>query len=220
MVSKRWQSKKEVDVNMTQRSILAGETPKITIKSGANIKVEAREGDQVTAESKGIWGLNLKKVGDEIVVEFGGDGKVFVPVHTDLKLFSGLGIEVKDVQGVVNGVSSASLTLTNVGCLGHASAGYRMDLDCQTMSPAETVIKAGGDIRFCVRDLTDALFKIKDLGGYWEAKIGSGAPVITLKSGGDVILVTDQKVEALPPHFILGQLEKIAHHDPGAAAAV
>jgi hypothetical protein len=46
------------------------------------------------------------------------------------------------------------------------------------------------------------------LGGYWEAQIGEGEKSVYLKSGGDVTLVTDQTVEALPPNYILGKIEK------------
>ncbi|HVM70527.1 MAG TPA: hypothetical protein VMT91_02125, partial [Anaerolineales bacterium] len=57
-------------------------------------------------------------------------------------------------------------------------------------------------------DLTSARLRVKDIGGYWEARIGTGEKSVYLKSGGDVTLVTDQKVEAQPPEFILGKIEK------------
>ena len=57
-------------------------------------------------------------------------------------------------------------------------------------------------------DLTSARLRVKDIGGYWEARMGSGERSVYLKSGGDVTLVTDQKVEPLPPNYILGQIEK------------
>jgi hypothetical protein len=50
--------------------------------------------------------------------------------------------------------------------------------------------------------------RVKDIGGYWEARIGAGEKSVYLKSGGDVTLVTDQKVEEQPPEFILGKIEK------------
>jgi hypothetical protein len=62
-------------------------------------------------------------------------------------------------------------------------------------------------MRFHVADLTSARLRVKDLGGYWEARIGSSQKSVYLKSGGDVIFVTDQKVEALPPNYILGKIE-------------
>jgi hypothetical protein len=49
---------------------------------------------------------------------------------------------------------------------------------------------------------------VKDVGGYWEARIGDGERAVYLKCGGDVTLVTDQKVEPLPPNYILGKIEK------------
>jgi hypothetical protein len=50
--------------------------------------------------------------------------------------------------------------------------------------------------------------QVRDIGGYWEAKIGTGEKSVSLKCGGDVTLITDQKVEPLPPHYILGRIEK------------
>ena len=85
-----------------------------------------------------------------------------------------------------------------------------MNLDCQTLAGERVEFKAGGDLRFHVDDLTSAFVRVKDLGGYWEARIGSGEKSIYLKCGGDATLVTDQKVEPLPPHFILGKIEKPA----------
>ncbi len=67
---------------------------------------------------------------------------------------------------------------------------------------------AGGDLRFYVRDLTSARIRVKDLGGYWEGRIGAGEVSVYLKCGGDAILVTDRNVEPLPPDYILGNIER------------
>jgi len=83
-----------------------------------------------------------------------------------------------------------------------------MNLDCQTLLGEAVELKAGSDIRFHVQDLTSAHFRVKDIGGYWEARIGSGEKSVLLKSGGDVTLVTDQDIQPLPPHYILGKIEK------------
>jgi hypothetical protein len=69
-------------------------------------------------------------------------------------------------------------------------------------------IGAGRDLRFHVADLTSVRLRVKDIGGYWEARIGDGEKSVYLKSGGDVIFVTDQAVEALPPNYILGTIEE------------
>jgi hypothetical protein len=50
--------------------------------------------------------------------------------------------------------------------------------------------------------------RVKDIAGYWEARIGGGERAVYLKSGGDVTFVTDQDVKALPPNYILGKIEK------------
>ena len=55
--------------------------------------------------------------------------------------------------------------------------------------------------------LKDARIVVTDLGGTWEGMIGAGKVTLRLKAGGDAVLVTDQKVEAVPPDYILGQIE-------------
>jgi len=102
------------------------------------------------------------------------------------------------------------LNLQDVTSLGNASAGWSMNIDCQTLLGEKVEFKAGGDIRLHVHDLKSAAIRVKDLGGFWEAKIGGGLKSISLKCGGDVTLVTDEKVEALPPNYILGKIEKPA----------
>jgi hypothetical protein len=72
----------------------------------------------------------------------------------------------------------------------------------------DVIFGAGGDLRFHIGDLTSARLRVKDIGGYWEARIGGGEQSVYLKSGGDVTFVTDQKVEPLPPNYILGKIEK------------
>lgn len=227
---------------MTQRSILAGTTPTVIIKAGASVTVKAREGDLVSAETSGMWGLKVEKhsaaeigrarlaagdfvlfdwhimkpssIGkgdggeDEVIeVQFGGSGEVLVPVGSNLKVYAGKDIHVQDVQGQVDGYAGLRLRFQNVYRLGNASAGWTMDLDCQTMQGEQVEFKCGSDLRFHVRDLTSARVRVKDLGGYWEARIGGGEKSVYLKCGGDVTLVTDQKVEPQPPNYVLGRIE-------------
>jgi hypothetical protein len=101
-----------------------------------------------------------------------------------------------------------NLKLQDVHRLGNASAGGAMDLDCQTLIGKDVTFGAGGDLRFHIADLTSARLRVKDIGGYWEARIGGGDRSVYLKSGGDVTFVTDQTVESLPPNHILGKIEK------------
>ena len=70
--------------------------------------------------------------------------------------------------------------------------------------------EAGRDLRCYVHGLTSARVIVNDLGGAWEGVIGSGNVTVRLKAGGDVTLVTDQKVEAIPPNYLLGQIERPA----------
>jgi hypothetical protein len=153
--------------------------------------------------------LEGKNVSDEVIeVQIGGSGEVLVPFASNLKVYAGENIDVEGIRGQVDAYSGLKMSLQGVYCLGYASAGGSMDIDCQTMAGDKVEFKAGGDIHFHVGDLSSAHVRIKDLGGYWEARIGSGDKSVYLKCGGDVTLVTDQEVEPLPPNYILGKIEK------------
>jgi hypothetical protein len=225
---------------VTQRSILAGLQPKVVIKAGANVSVRGHASDQVVAETNGKWGLSVERraqsevararaaIGDQVLfdlrlklpgdkasvevveVKITGSGAVLVPLRAKVVVYAGKDIEVRGVEGQVEAYAGHALTVRAVRTLGHVSAGRAMDVDCQSLSGADKVFQAGGDLRFHVADLTSARLRVKDIGGYWEARLGTGEKSIYLKSGGDAILVTDQPVEALPPNFILGRIEKPA----------
>ena len=148
---------------------------------------------------------------DEVIeVQIGGSGEVFVPFKSNLKVYAGKDITVEGVYGQVDAYSGYKLSLQDVHFLRYASAGWTMNLDCHTLVEDEVEFKAGSDIRFHIRDLTSAHIRVKDIGGYWEARIGEGEKSVSLKCGGDVTLVTDQKVEPLPPDYVLGKIEKPA----------
>ena len=149
---------------------------------------------------------------DEVIeVQLGASGEVLVPFSSNLKIYAGRDIHVQGVRGQVDAYSGAKLDLQDVFGLGNVSAGWAMNIDCQTMSGNDVTFGAGSDIRFHVADLTSARLRVKDIGGYWEARIGSGEKSVYLKSGGDVTFVTDQNVEPLPPNYILGKIEKPVH---------
>jgi hypothetical protein len=150
-----------------------------------------------------------KKGGEEVIeVQLGGNGEVRVPFDSTLKVYAGMNIDIQDIRGQVNAYSGLKLNLQDVYRVDHASAGGSMSLDCETMLGDKVEFKAGGDLRFHIRDLNSADIRVKDIGGYWEARIGDGEKSVYLKCGGDVTLVTDQKVEPLPPNYILGKVEK------------
>ena len=153
--------------------------------------------------------LGEKKVENDVIeVQFGGSGEVLVPLSSNLKVYAGKDIEVHGIQGQVDAYSGVDLSLENVYCLGNASAGRVMNIDCQTMLGNDVTFGAGSDLRFHITDLTSIRLRVKDIGGYWEARIGEGERSVYLKSGGDVIFVTAQTVEPLPPNYILGKIEK------------
>jgi hypothetical protein len=195
---------------MTQRSIISGKKPTVIIKAGGSVIVKGVEGDRINAQSESRWGLKVERKKQKIEVQIGGSGEVSVPFASDLKVYAGKNLRVQDIRGRVDAFSGLKLALEGVYCLGIVSAGWKMDIDCQTMPAKRATINAGSDLRFHVQDLTSAHIRVKDLGGYWEAIIGSGEKSIYLKSGGDVILVSDQTVQALPPNYILGSIEKPA----------
>ena len=125
-------------------------------------------------------------------------------------MVAGKDIHIQDIRGQVDAYSSANLRLQNVYRLGNASAGGSLNIHCQTLSAKDVTFGAGSDLRFYVADLSSARLRVRDLGGYWEARLGGGEKSVYLKSGGDVTFVTDQTVEALPPNYILGKIEKPA----------
>lgn len=149
-----------------------------------------------------------KSGSDEVIeVQLGASGEVLVPHSSNLKIYAGKDIDVQGIQGQVDAYSGAKLSLHDVYCLGNVSSGWAMNINCQTMIGKDVIFGAGSDLRFHVTDLISVRLRVKDIGGYWEARIGDGEKSVYLKSGGDVTFVTDQKVEPLPPNYILGKIE-------------
>jgi hypothetical protein len=146
--------------------------------------------------------------GEVIEVQIGWNGEILVPFESNLKVYAGKDIDVHNIKGQVDAYAGLHLSLQDVYRLGNASAGGAMNLDCESMPGTNVEFKCGGDLRFHIHDLDHAQIRVRDLGGYWEARIGGGEKSVYLKSGGDVTLVTNQTVEALPPNYILGKIEK------------
>src|SRR6266508_4896063 len=173
-------------------------------------RARAAIGDHVLFD----WRIKVPNLGEKraenevIEVQMGGSGEVFVPFSSNLKVYAGKDIEIQGIQGQVDAYSGLDMNLQDVYRLGNASAGRMMNVDCQTMSGNDVTFGAGSDMRFHVTDLTSARLRVKDIGGYWEARMGGGEKSVYLKSGGDVTFVTDQKVEPLSPNYILGKIEK------------
>jgi hypothetical protein len=223
---------------MTHRTFLAGTNQTIIIKVGGSVTVKGHDSDLIVADTRDKWGLSIDRrseaeigraraaIGERVLfdlrlkkptlggskevieIQFTGSGELLVPISSSLKIYAGKDIEVQDLQGQVDAYSGLDLKLKNVQILGMISAGRAMDVDCQTMSGKDVTYGAGSDLRFHVADLTSARLRVKDIGGYWEAHIGDSEKSVYLKSGGDVTFVTDQRVEALPPNFILGTIER------------
>ena len=225
---------------MTHRSFLAGQNQTIIIKAGGSVSVKGHDSDLIIADTRDKWGLSVEQkseaeigraraaIGERVLfdlrlkkptlspsrevieVQVTGSGDVLVPASSSLKVYAGKDIEVQGIQDRVDAYSGMNLKLTDVHTLGNVSAGRSMEIDCQTMIGTDVTFGAGSDLRFHVADLISLRLRVKDIGGYWEARIGDGEKSVYLKSGGDVTFVTDQKVEALPPNFILGTIERPA----------
>lgn len=225
---------------MTHRSFLAGKNQTIVIKAGGSVIVKGHDSDLILADTRDKWGLSIDRrsaaeigraraaIGERVLfdlrlkkptlgasqeiieVQITGSGEVLVPVSSPLKIYAGKDIEVQGMESQVDAYSGLNLKMQNVHTLGNVSAGRAMDIDCQTMIGTNVTFTAGSDLRFRVADLTSVRLRVKDIGGYWEARIGDGEKSVYLKSGGDVTFVTDQTVEALPPNFILGTIERPA----------
>jgi hypothetical protein len=225
---------------MTHRTFLAGINQTVIIKGGGSVTIKGHDSDLIVADTRDKWGLSIDRrseaeigraraaVGERVLfdlrlkkptlsaskevieVQITGSGDVLVPLSSSLKVYAGKDIEVQDIHGQVDAYSGLNLKLKNVQILGTVSAGRAMDINCQTMLSTEATIGSGSDMRFHIADLTSLRLRVKDIGGYWEARIGDGEKLVYLKSGGDVTFVTDQKVEALPPNFILGTIERPA----------
>jgi hypothetical protein len=223
---------------MTQRSIFAGKNETIVIKAGGSVTVRGHASDRLVAE--GTAGLTVDRrsaaevgraraaVGDRVLfdlrlklpgskdrgeiieVQIGGNGDVSVPLESNVKVYAGQDIDVQGCRGQVDAFAGLNLKVQDVYQLGSISAGGSMDIDCQTMTGTDVTFSAGRDLRFHVADLTSLRLRVKDIGGYWEARIGGGEKSLYLKSGGDVTFVTDQNVEPLPPNYILGKIERPA----------
>jgi hypothetical protein len=173
-------------------------------------RARAAVGDHVLFDLRfKLPSLKEKKEPDEVIeIQIGGNGEVLMPFESNLKVYAGKDINIQGIRGQVDAYSGLHLNLQDVYRLGNASAGGGMNLDCQTMLGTNVEFKCGRDLRFHIQDLSSARIRVRDLGGYWEARIGKGEKSVYLKSGGDVTLVTDQTVEALPPNYILGKIEK------------
>src|SRR5512134_3887348 len=221
---------------MTQRSIIAGKNETILIKVGGSVIVKGHASGRLVAESTGgltvdrrsaseigraraavgdhvLFDVRLKLPGKQasnevIEVQIGDSGELFVPFESNIKVYGGRDIDIREIRGQVDAFAGLNLKIVNVHSLGNISAGGSMDVDARTMTGKDVTFGAGRDLRFHVADLTSLRLRVKDTGGYWEARIGEGEKSVYLKSGGDVTLVTDQQVEPLPPNYILGKIER------------
>jgi hypothetical protein len=178
-------------------------------------RVRARVGERVLLDVHlDAIGRLKKNTRPEVTeVQIAGSGTVRVPLGSNLKVYAGKSVEVRDIRGGVAVYAGGDVHTRSVRTLVHASAGGAMNLECESVTGDDTKFAAGRDLRCYIRDLADAKLMISDLGGYWEGIVGEGRIKIRLEAGGDVTLVTDQEVIAQPPHYVMGRLERPAGAD-------
>jgi hypothetical protein len=193
---------------MTERSILSGEHPIVTIRAGMDVVVEGVEGERVSATVNDRWGMKVERHRGEVKIQLSLSGRVQVPYGSQIRVFTGKNLEIHHVSGDISATAGLHIVIQEGGRLLHASAGGSMEIDCQAIAGPEIKLQSGRDMRIYIRSLQSARLRVNDMGGYWEGQIGAGDTQLTLKAGGDVTLVTDQTVSGLPPNYILGKIEK------------
>ena len=184
---------------MTQRSILSGLRPTVIVHAGASVTIRGVEGERVSASATSWGGLGLDSAEGEIKVSIGFNGQVEVPYLSNVKVYAGMNTEVDGVRGDVAVITGLSLTVRSAGQLTAASAGWSINIDCETIAGPEMEIQAGRDLRLTIHSLPSAHVTVTDMSGDWEEIIGDGELRLTLQAGGDVTLVTNQNLEWAPP---------------------
>ncbi|MGB8643870.1 MAG: hypothetical protein WCF84_01410 [Anaerolineae bacterium] len=174
-----------------------------------HLRARAKVGDRVIFDvSTDLLKRNKSDVPDDAIqVQAAGDTAVRVPYGSTVKIYAGRSIQARDIRGSVTAYAAHDARLHNIHTVVHVSAGWAMDLDCETLASDNPKFSAGRDLRFYVRDLNHAKIMVDDLGGYWEAVIGDGRRQIRLHAGGDVTLVTDQPVKGQSPGAVLGHID-------------
>jgi hypothetical protein len=194
---------------MSQRTIYAGLQPNVTVHAGWDVVVKGWESDRVQVSGRGIFGLDLMRLGDEIEVSLGLSGEVLVPLGSHVKVYSGRGAKVSNLlQGSAAVVAGGSARITQVAMVDSSSTGLSLEIDADNLASDRAKFVCGRGLRFCIRQLTDATFWIADAGGPWQAVIGNGDAHIELGAGGDVVLVTECEVQPQPAYGALGRVER------------
>lgn len=193
---------------MGQRAMQTGPTPTVVVRAGANVRITGADSDQVLALGADAWGFKLDRRGDTVEARFGANADLSVPFGSSVTVYSGANAELVGVEGVVAVYAGGNATLRECGTLAHASAGGRIDLECDDVDGIDLKLTAGGHIRCFIRSLTDARLMVNDAGGYWEGIIGHGRVKLRLKAGGRAVIVTDEEILAQPPSYAIGNVER------------
>lgn len=109
---------------MTQRSMLAGQTPTVVVRAGGSVTVEGWDSDRIQADSDSRWGLEIERrqvstigreraraaVGDRVLFDISFDNP-FNRSKRLLKDFQGEAIEVQIGDGQVRVPRGSSLVM-------------------------------------------------------------------------------------------------------------
>lgn len=152
----------------------------------------------------------LRNVADKEVIDvkIHSGGTVLVPFNSVIKIYAGKSVVARNLHGPLDVYAGTNVTVQQVQLLGQASAGHNLDLSCAELIPGDHKFTAGRDLRFDVASLKDVRLMVHDLGGKWQASIGTGETKIALKAGGDVTIITDQELTPQAPAYLLGTIHK------------
>lgn len=193
---------------MTQRSMLVGRHPTVVIRAGSEVEVAGWDSDRLEAVTESRLGLNVGRRRGVFDVQIGGGGVVRLPFGSAVTIYSGKSTTARQVYGNLTVYAGAGAFLREVGAIAHISAGSIVDVAAERLEGGDVQLTAGTDLRCAIRGLRDTRLLVSDLGGRWEGLIGEERARLRLKAGGDVTLVTDQIVQAQPPLYILGRIER------------
>ncbi len=108
---------------MSQRTIIAGLQPNVTVHAGWDVVVKGWESDRVQVNARGIFGLTLERRGDEIQASVGLSGEAYVPLGSVVKVYSGRNADVSALRGRATVIAGGSARVRQVATLVHVSAG-------------------------------------------------------------------------------------------------
>ena len=97
---------------MSQRTIIAGLEPNVSVHAGWDVVVKGWESDRVQVSARGIFGLGLERRGDEIEASVGLSGEVYVPLGSAVKVYTGRNANVSGLRGSATVITGGSARIS------------------------------------------------------------------------------------------------------------